>query len=189
MSKLIAYQIPFTRKLTDDGLPAGNANAKLDYSAAPAEFYYQPAADEIVAIKYFTAHVEGNSALDPLEFASIAKLTNGVEIYLSNEAVGTATYSLTGNQPIRQNCLWSSHCTDSDVWGAVVASQKCFHARWDLCRTFDKDGLILSGAQNMRIACYMSDDTSAAGVVQVQFLVHGVFLKQEAGHAYLENEA
>jgi hypothetical protein len=153
MAKLVVFQKPFTRKLTDDNLPGGTSNAIGDYATTPTEFYYQPAAGEIVLIKTLTVIVESSGAIDPVKFIGLSALSVGVSIFTSTApTLGTATYDLTVGSLIKSNSQFQEHFTASDLMGAVAASQKLMSARWDFDQMFDAQGIILSGDKGERLA-------------------------------------
>jgi hypothetical protein len=189
MANLVVVQTPFVRKLTVDGTVGGDANANSDYSgASAAEFWYQPASDEIVVIKAVTARLTSSGAIDATKFSGLGALTVGVQIYTSSAAVGTATYDLTGNSKIKTNGGFQEHFTCTDLMGAIAATQKVLTARWDLDKMFDANGIIISGAKSERFAVYFNDDLSPATNVSTEFLIHGCYLTSEMGHAYIQDD-
>jgi hypothetical protein len=192
MAKLVVFQKPFTRKLTDDNLPGGTSNAIGDYSVAtgtPTEFYYQPAVGEIVLIKTLTVRIESSGAIDPVKFIGISALSVGVSIFTSTApTLGTATFDLTVGSLIKSNSQFQEHFTASDLMGAVAATQKAMSARWDFDQMFDAQGIILNGNKGERLAVYLEEDLSDITSVTHEYTAHGVFLTSQMGSAYIQDD-
>lgn len=146
---------------------AGSAEAAVDGSVTPVEFYVRPVAGEVWRIARMLVFLEASSiAAGSYGPVPVGSLSNGIRVYLANSDV--ETNDLLDVHTIHTSAGWAEYCHDAQVkaWGA---GNEFLTVRW----TFTKAGvpLRLDGNKQERLVVLVQDDLT--GLVSHQFIVQG----------------
>jgi hypothetical protein len=111
----------------------------------------------VYAVKTFTAQI----------YASVAQLTNGIEVKHIAADGTTVLNDLTDGVPVTTNSEWGALCYDADVksWGA---GNEMLLVRWTFAKA-GQDGINVSEGESLRV--FLEDNHS--GLLGHRFMFQG----------------
>jgi hypothetical protein len=166
--KEISYP-PLIRYLDTNGDGTGTKDANGDYSVTPETFFIQPPAGEIYSITEFLIHIADSSNFTITGFASIAALTNGINVYAKRN--GQTLIDVMDGIPIKTNPQLL-HLTHRVALLDFVAGGNSLVVSYH-SEDFGTS-LVMHGDLGDTLEVVLNDDLS--GIDDMHFIVHGVVL-------------
>lgn len=122
---------PFRRYLDTNGDGTGTKSAVGDYSLSPAEFFIQPAMDDVLALSLLLPSIGDAGKFGSSDYGAMTMLPNGILIQ-KTDSMGAVLEDLTDYLPIRCNGHWLANAGNAVRDQDPAAADNWMTVAWDL---------------------------------------------------------